>query len=271
MSGVDCGIVKDLIPSYLDGICSESSKRAVEEHVQECGECRDCLERLKNAEIVAEEADRGGLDFLKRIKRYHVRKSVIGAGVFLILLFTVMLIRPEFQHVIEVDLQCWMLPVLMLGSWLLLSDYKMGPELTRGRIAAGAASGLGILYSVALGMILYTVLKTESGFWGIEMCNIGPFLNIQLTVIAIAELLLFFGFAAASVRKERSFGVLPVLSLGGCILSLAYNSLLFGMDETSEVMALLIRVSLWILLETAGAVIAGFLIHRRNTRKNAET
>ena len=119
MSRVNCDIVRDLLPSYLDGICSESSRKAVEQHTSECRECRASLERLKNVETEAGESVREEIDFLKKVKRYRVRKSVVGAGLFFGFLFILMLSRPEFHGGIESWLLYGMLPLLMVGSWML--------------------------------------------------------------------------------------------------------------------------------------------------------
>ena len=35
-----CEIIKDLIPLYLDNVCSEDSRKLVEDHLSECSECR---------------------------------------------------------------------------------------------------------------------------------------------------------------------------------------------------------------------------------------
>lgn len=42
-----CDVIQDLIPSYLDGICSEKTKELVEEHLLECKQCRMFVESLK--------------------------------------------------------------------------------------------------------------------------------------------------------------------------------------------------------------------------------
>lgn len=38
-----CDIVRDLLPLYHDGVCSEKSRRAVEEHLTGCAACRQVL------------------------------------------------------------------------------------------------------------------------------------------------------------------------------------------------------------------------------------
>lgn len=47
MKSRDCDIVKDLMPSYVDGICSDAAKEYVEEHAKECDGCRQMLEAYK--------------------------------------------------------------------------------------------------------------------------------------------------------------------------------------------------------------------------------
>lgn len=44
---MNCNIVKDLIPLYIDGCCSEESKMAVTEHIRNCDGCKKLLEDMK--------------------------------------------------------------------------------------------------------------------------------------------------------------------------------------------------------------------------------
>ena len=43
---MECNIIRDLLPLYYDGICSEESRQAVAEHLESCGECRRVLEEM---------------------------------------------------------------------------------------------------------------------------------------------------------------------------------------------------------------------------------
>ena len=43
---ISCDIIKDLLPLYHDGVCSEDSKNAVEEHLKHCESCRDELRAM---------------------------------------------------------------------------------------------------------------------------------------------------------------------------------------------------------------------------------
>lgn len=48
-----CDIIRDLLPSYVDGLTSETSNAAIEEHIKECEECSQYLEAMKK-EVVSE-------------------------------------------------------------------------------------------------------------------------------------------------------------------------------------------------------------------------
>lgn len=42
-----CDMIRDLLPGYIDGLTCETSNRAIEEHLRECGECRKYFEAMK--------------------------------------------------------------------------------------------------------------------------------------------------------------------------------------------------------------------------------
>ena len=48
MKMMECGIVKDLLPSYIDGLTSDESNHMIEEHLEKCVECREYLEEMKS-------------------------------------------------------------------------------------------------------------------------------------------------------------------------------------------------------------------------------
>lgn len=48
---INCDVIHDLLPLYADEACSMESRKVVEEHLQECPECSNMLNRLKSNEI----------------------------------------------------------------------------------------------------------------------------------------------------------------------------------------------------------------------------
>ena len=43
---LNCKVIEDLLPLYLDEVCSEESRQLVEEHLSECEECRKLVETI---------------------------------------------------------------------------------------------------------------------------------------------------------------------------------------------------------------------------------
>lgn len=44
---MDCNVIKDLLPLYADGVCSNESRELIEAHLAQCEECRRDLERMQ--------------------------------------------------------------------------------------------------------------------------------------------------------------------------------------------------------------------------------
>ncbi len=43
---ITCEIIKDLLPLYHDNVCSEDSRKLIEEHLSTCEKCRDELKQI---------------------------------------------------------------------------------------------------------------------------------------------------------------------------------------------------------------------------------
>ena len=48
---MECEVIRDLLPLYADEACSEQSRRLVNEHLLDCADCRDMLQRIRENEI----------------------------------------------------------------------------------------------------------------------------------------------------------------------------------------------------------------------------
>ena len=46
---VSCEIIKDLLPLYLDGVCSNDSKVMIDEHLVACENCKAELQAMQNS------------------------------------------------------------------------------------------------------------------------------------------------------------------------------------------------------------------------------
>lgn len=83
-----CDLIRDLLPLYHDGICSEVSKTLVNEHLKECADCMRALEAI-DAEIHVPKQEFDAAKPLKAIKRKWKKRTwlkgvCIGLAVFLL-------------------------------------------------------------------------------------------------------------------------------------------------------------------------------------------
>lgn len=73
-----CGIIRDLLPLYIDEVCNEESKQAVEQHLSECEGCRNTHKAMTLGEdVLNREYNREELqmaDSLKQVKNRINRK-----------------------------------------------------------------------------------------------------------------------------------------------------------------------------------------------------
>lgn len=47
MNKITCEIIQDLLPLYYDNVCSNESKKMIEEHLVECNSCKGKLDSIK--------------------------------------------------------------------------------------------------------------------------------------------------------------------------------------------------------------------------------
>ena len=99
-----CSIVEDLLPLYLEDMCSEDSKAAIEKHLQECPACREKLSRMKSSEIIPKmkKQERNLLitDYAKKVKRHRIQIgiSVTVISVVVVCLLTLCLLTLIDMH-----------------------------------------------------------------------------------------------------------------------------------------------------------------------------
>ena len=54
MNKIPCEVVRDLLPSYIDGLTSGTTNQIIEEHLEECDACREMLQAMRGPENASE-------------------------------------------------------------------------------------------------------------------------------------------------------------------------------------------------------------------------
>ena len=90
MTRIPCEIIRDLLPSYMDGLTSEESNQAVEEHLKECETCRAYFQAMKEAVASERYVEKSREEIkkeihpLKKIER-ETRKRIVIAVIAVLL------------------------------------------------------------------------------------------------------------------------------------------------------------------------------------------
>ena len=171
----ECEIIRDLLPLYVDDICSEKSREAVEEHLQECAECGGLLEKLRSTEIEkdlqTEKQDVIGYG-VKKFKQLSAKTGITVSGLF-------------------------MIPILALLAVNLITGLQMGWFLIM--LAAMA---------VAASVIAVPILVPESKlFW--TLCAFTASLQVLLGVICLVTRGNWFWVASSATLFGLAVCFLP--------------------------------------------------------------
>lgn len=79
-----CDIVLDILPLYADKVCSEESKRYIEDHLENCEYCKKEYEQMKCDLVVPVDED---TSMIRKIKqRNRIEKMVVAGAVAVVFL-----------------------------------------------------------------------------------------------------------------------------------------------------------------------------------------
>jgi len=72
-----CEIIRDLLPSYIDGLTSIESNEMIEEHLQECEECRAYLNDMQISVVPEKEAEEKNIQPFLKLKKETIKKIAV--------------------------------------------------------------------------------------------------------------------------------------------------------------------------------------------------
>ena len=82
-----CDVIRDLLPLYADDACSEESRALVNEHLLDCADCRDMLQKLRENEIENNLKNEKESVLQYGVKQFKKRTAAVGSavsGVFIV-------------------------------------------------------------------------------------------------------------------------------------------------------------------------------------------
>lgn len=74
---LDCCVVRDLLPSYIEELTEAGTSAQVQEHLTNCPDCRKVEEGMRSGLSAVEQAPEPSLHFLKRVKRTRLIAAIL--------------------------------------------------------------------------------------------------------------------------------------------------------------------------------------------------
>ena len=218
----ECDIIKDLLPSYVDNICSEASREWIEEHLAKCGDCRASMEVMKHTEISAKRLEQEGIDAAKKVVRKNLKRSMLNL-VLCTVLIVMMIVVFETDTVQIPNLALYIAMLVCMGmTWLVCRNQPKVRSFDKWDALLAAAVVLAAGYgAVMLRYGFSQAVKGETVF-GLAPNGFGPFLYGQMVLAAVLCFAAYLVQMVRTARQGRCSSLVMNLCLVGMFLMMAY-------------------------------------------------
>lgn len=224
MSKLSCNVIRDLIPVYVDDICSTETSAIVEEHLQDCNACRNLVEMIKETEFVSREADIKEIDYMKKVRKHFTGKSIVSFALFLLVAVFGLAMSIQNYGVVPLLFYYGITPFLMVAVYLMESDYIC--ISTKWKKVMAVIGGGAFFYTILLGFLMVSWMNNNRIPFAIESKEIGIFLADQFLILGMIQLAGFLAAWIVSMKTSDSHAVLMNMNIVGCCISLAFISML---------------------------------------------
>lgn len=96
-----CKIVEDLLPNYMEKMTTEETNRFIEEHVQECQECKNKLNNM-NENVELGKVDDREIDYLKKYRNKKIKSIIFAVLLTIIILFNIYIALRIYDKYVEI-------------------------------------------------------------------------------------------------------------------------------------------------------------------------
>lgn len=90
---IECNIIQDLLPLYVEQLVSEKSKMDIEEHLKECNQCRKVYREMNMPEPHIQYSREPAESFRKYVKKKKIRWGIKTAVITVLVVLTVVMMR----------------------------------------------------------------------------------------------------------------------------------------------------------------------------------
>ena len=94
---LDCKIIHDLLPSYIEKLTSDETNQAIEEHIDSCEQCSEKLRIISTEICKPQTAPKKEMKFFKKIKRTRLIATILSIVIAIILSY--MIYNSEYKYI----------------------------------------------------------------------------------------------------------------------------------------------------------------------------
>ncbi len=261
MEKMNCDIVRDLIPSYLDEVCSEATRQCVEEHLTTCDTCREIVSFYRTHMLSANKLERKSLDGLKKIKELLLIQKLACYAVLASLLLLGIWIFVANRFFSLFFAQTCLFIICMFASFL--SGIGSGGKTPLGKreyIFGGISIFLDI-YFVSAFLYMAGHLKQDSTIiFGMEPRRLGPFWERQLIAAFAVQIAFFVYYLYCIIRQDKNCSWLLCLNMTGIFLILRYDLWMKYMSDFQTLFRQMIRDTLEVVIIGMLGIAASLLL-----------
>lgn len=264
---LNCNIIKDLLPSYLENICSADTKHAVEEHLAICNTCRNLTAMMQKTDFKSERTESAEIDYMKKTKRYFLKKNSYG------IILSIFVLLSFFQGISSYNtypLQVYycLLPCLLVASKVL---FHSAPPTQKIKKFWKIMTYLGILltcYSIFITIYAFTHMEhwVLQGYMPFHLKpeQIGPFLHWQFLIILFYLCMLYLIEVYRTIcGKPSNFLDINLYLTCGFIL-IGEDKILRILSDLSTFYYTLLQTILIFLLEGIAIAMLFAFLEKRN-------
>lgn len=264
----DCNIVKDLLPLYIEELCSEDSREYVEKHLEGCVECKESLDFLKYSELCVSTVEKKEINAFQKLERYISGKILISYFLFLAAIVVGTMVLMGTTAYASAGIYYVLMPVIMVATGVTfqnVSTVNVEKTMKKWRYVAP-----GLLLAGSSLVLFYTMLavSVNGAILGIPLNRLGPVVDGILKVNTTISMVLLVTHLYQVGRKQVRYSIWSCLSILCMFLSLLYDSFLNNMSDPIAARNYLIRNTLFMYLVFV-IVIAGMWALENKRGKNA--
>lgn len=254
MSKVSCDIIKDLLPSYMEEICSEDTKAFVNCHLKECEDCQTLIQNMQKTELVSEQTEQKVVNSVRKVKK-HIYK-ITSFGILLGLIGIGMVMLLEQFGMVPILFYLIVMPILLVDVSSILSDYSVSRKGVKWNIGFCVAEVVLVGYSILLEFFSVSWIKNGTYPFGIESNQVGLFFSYQFWISTIVQ----GGFFAASMWVHIKKRISCLGGINGAILGICINLVflsILGRMDTLEGLIQIRNQTIGIILVEWSAIVIG--------------